>query len=797
MKKIFNFASVAAVIAATILSCQTVEEEALINDELNKNEQATDVPTISSLTFSISDNEKTKTVIAETGGKKYSNWESGDKIGYVTSNSDKGSTAVTLGSPATFTIDTSSGLAVDDEVEVWYPYLKDETDKSSVQMIIPVSQIQDGDSFDFDAMPMVAEPITITSEMLDGDDYAGSINFVNLASLIEFKVFSTEVTYASEKVAAITFNAGSSNIAGHFNMNVGAVDFDTPASLAISGYTGKTVTTSLTSPVSIGTDKESARNVYMVVAPGTYSGNIVVATDAAFYTIPISGKEFERSGFKSFGIDLATSVATRRSLKGNFTWSLAQASYSSASDKSVVWKYGLLSMEHSQNSGRTEANNYIPPTYAHSRFYTGNNLIFTPITSTWTIDRVDVTATSDDYAAKIPASSWTNASASSSSVVASIRPNNSSLEFKTTSLNNQVRATEVKIYFDNTNYSISDGTITGDGSLSYSAASAKVNTTITITATPGIGQILSSLSVKDSGNNDITVTSNQFRMPASNVTVSATFVDGSSPSISMATNAAEDTNTAAGTTATLSGTITLEGGAVIGSVTEAGFYYKAVGAVSYSKVTLGSAPSTTTYTYALTSLTPGQEYTYYSYAVYDSGSEVFGDATEKTFTPLKLWSMTLDSNASGNNQVHWTSQDATSLTLSTVTWTPAMTWKESSYTYWGNYKDYCQIGAGKSSGHDRYVTSLTLSTSDISGTIKGVLVDCASYNGLHTLSVSVNDTAYRDTSDETTQNTPSGSAANIDTLAFYGSSSGTIVLSFSGPANSRALYIKKVAILYY
>ena len=235
---------------------------------------------------------------------------------------------------------------------------------------------------------------------------------------------------------------------------------------------------------------------------------------------------------------------------------------------------------------------------------------------------------------------------------------------------------------------------------------------------------------------------------------------------------------------------------MIGSVTEAGFYYKAVGAADYTKVTLGSAPSTTTYTYALTGLTAGTEYTYYSYAKYNSGSEVLGSATEKTFTPLKLWSMTIDANASGNNEVHWINMNATSLTKGTVTWTPAMTWKESSYSYWGSGKDFCQIGAGASSGHERYVTSLTLSTSNISGTISGVLVDCASYNGLHTLSASVNGTAYRNASDETTQSTPNGSA-NIATLSFYGSSSGTIVISFSGPTNSRALYIKKVVILYY
>ena len=784
MKRLFHFMPIAvAMTAAIVVSCQKE-----IENEVSGEEQVIEEETINSLTFSISDNEATKTTIADYDGKKYSNWEDGDKIGYVTSKSDNSSATVTLGSPATFTIDAANGLAVGNEVDVWYPYRKDETDKSTVQMIIPVSQIQNGDNFDFDAMPMVAEPITITYEMLSGDDYAGTINFSNLASLIEFKVFSTEGTYASEKVAAITFDAGSSNIAGHFDMNVGAVDFDTPATLAISGYTAKSVTTSLASPVSIGTYKETARNVYMVVAPGTYTGNIIVATDAAFYTIPVSGKEFERSGFKSFGIDLAKSVATRRSLKGSFTWDLSQASYSSASESSVVWKYGLLSMEHSQNSGKTEANNYIPPTNSQSRFYAGNNLIFTPKTSTWTIDRVDVTATTAGYAGNISASTWTNAIASSSDVVASIRPNNSSLEFKTTSLNNQVRATEVKVFLDNTYYTVSDGTITGDGSLSYSETSAKVNTTITITVTPGVGQVLSSLSVKDLEDNDVTVTSNQFRMPASNVTVSATFVDGSTPGISMATNAAEDTNTAAGTTATLSGTITLNYGAVIGSVTEAGFYYKADGALSYTKVTLGSAPSTTTYTYALTGLTPGTEYTYYSYAIYDSGSEILGDATEETFIPLKMFEMTIDNHDSGNNDVHWNASNTT-LTHNGVSWTTSVTWK--SEAYYGTTKNYASVGSGS-----KPATSIQLQTSDISGTIKSVSVDCASGSAKHKVTITVDGNAYAGANNVAT---PTWSnEASIQPVTGTGSSSGTINITLSGSSSEvKAAYFKKITVLYF
>lgn len=106
------------------------------------------------------------------------------------------------------------------------------------------------------------------------------------------------------------------------------------------------------------------------------------------------------------------------------------------------------------------------------------------------------------------------------------------------------------------------------------------------------------------------------------------------PSISVTTSAATATSSLDGTTATLNGSLALLYGAINASVTEAGFYYKLSAAGAYTKVTCASAPtSTTTFSYDLTGLTKDSEYTYYAYAIYDGGSEVTGEATEKTFTP--------------------------------------------------------------------------------------------------------------------------------------------------------------------
>lgn len=61
------------------------------------------------------------------------------------------------------------------------------------------------------------------------------------------------------------------------------------------------------------------------------------------------------------------------------------------------------------------------------------------------------------------------------------------------------------------------------GTVTANPTSADQGDTVTLTITPDEGYTLGTLTVKDSGGNDVTVTSNAFTMPASDVTVTATF----------------------------------------------------------------------------------------------------------------------------------------------------------------------------------------------------------------------------------------------------------------------------------
>lgn len=93
------------------------------------------------------------------------------------------------------------------------------------------------------------------------------------------------------------------------------------------------------------------------------------------------------------------------------------------------------------------------------------------------------------------------------------------------------------------------------------------------------------------------------------------------------------------------------------------------------------------------------------------------------------------------------------------------------------------IQLGKNGG----VENLTLTTSNILGTIKSVSVECSSHSAQHKVSITVGGTTYlkpTPTADWTTVNAKSGT----------GTSSGTITISFTG--GDRALYIKSISVIY-
>ena len=98
---------------------------------------------------------------------------------------------------------------------------------------------------------------------------------------------------------------------------------------------------------------------------------------------------------------------------------------------------------------------------------------------------------------------------------------------------------------------------TENGTISASPTTAYKGEIVTLTATPATGYFFGAWTVKDANNNPVQVSNNQFTMPDSNVTVSATFVTGYNvtlASVSNGTISASPTYGPAGTTITLTAT---------------------------------------------------------------------------------------------------------------------------------------------------------------------------------------------------------------------------------------------------
>ena len=100
---------------------------------------------------------------------------------------------------------------------------------------------------------------------------------------------------------------------------------------------------------------------------------------------------------------------------------------------------------------------------------------------------------------------------------------------------------------------------------------------------------------------------------------------------------------------------------------------------------------------------------------------------------------------------------------------------------------YAQVGTKASPS-----TSITISTSGISGTIKSITINCASYSGLGTVSATVGGSDFGTQS----QSIPSWSSNAGGDITFSGSASGAISIVMTNGNSGRAMYIKSITVTY-
>lgn len=257
-------------------------------------------------TFALAEDD-TRAVLAENARGKYGHWESGDRLGSAVSDVKPGYSPVNVGTPSTFSIYRPGGLTAGEILYVYYPYNSATQSVSAVSFAIPDAQNQTGTEFDFDAMPMAAAPFVIMETVVSDKHTAlGDIHLYNLAAMAEFKLFSSSQEYAQETVRSVRFEADGP-VAGAFSKDITAIVADDEASLGISVSGSHRVETSVESAPALGSSVDAAFRVYMVLAPGSYSGTVTVVTDKAEYSYSItSAQQFKRSVIRSFGVNLAT-----------------------------------------------------------------------------------------------------------------------------------------------------------------------------------------------------------------------------------------------------------------------------------------------------------------------------------------------------------------------------------------------------------------------------------------------------------------------------------------------------------
>ena len=412
MKKIMKLFVYVAAAAMTLASCQ-------------KNEIDNQVPQEYEYTFLLGSAD-TKAVI----GDKSVVWEEDDQMGVYTkvasgTISKNAYGDITPGSPATMKMYSDQALAIGDYVYAYYPYNSDNEDRN-LMVTLSIPSVQDGK----DDMPMVAIPYCVESAIGSGqqDAPAGKIKFANLGSVIEFHVYSTTEAYQTEIVKSVTFNAEQA-IAGDFTFDLTAVDYSKEETLAISGYEATTVVSTLSTSTQVSADKNAATVVKMVVAPGSYTGNVVVTTDKAIYTYPIStAKAFNRSGVQPFGLNLRENVRQENSSSEpvEITATLTFDDKSKRTEYSTlkqVWTENGIILTNEKADATTNVGDYYKP----ARFYKGSKIY---VEAPGNIVNIVFNCNSSEYAADLN-NSITNSSKSGNNVTLTLDGNSTkSPEYK-------------------------------------------------------------------------------------------------------------------------------------------------------------------------------------------------------------------------------------------------------------------------------------------------------------------------------------------------------------------------------
>ena len=208
MKKILYTLMALAVAATTMVSC-------------NKREADSQVPAEGyRYSFSVI-NDDTRATLDNQGVL----WEAQDKVGMFLDGYTGYANLDVTTTPKSVVLYSQQAIPADSYAYAYYPYSTDNNSSDDKELAkIVVSNIQDGGSNS--AMPMAGIPLLIEEAVPVESGSArtnGQIKFLNLGSIIDFKVYSAD--YSDETVQYVQFQVNDEHVvSGDFYMDLTAVD---------------------------------------------------------------------------------------------------------------------------------------------------------------------------------------------------------------------------------------------------------------------------------------------------------------------------------------------------------------------------------------------------------------------------------------------------------------------------------------------------------------------------------------------------------------------------------------------
>ena len=245
--------------------------------------------------FTIDDN--TRAVI----GDENVEWTEGDKVGMFV-GSFKGSADVDVStSPKTVVLYSESAIPAGTKAYAYYPYDPETAGDGPEKVSIFLSNTQNG--YQSSAMPLAGIPFDVKEEIGTEDtERNGRIRFLNLGSLINFKIWSSESKYRSEIVKSIRLDT-SFPIAGTGYIDLTAVSEGDEGALKLV-MDSELTSVRVDERMQVAVSRDYAKPIKMVVFPGTFKATLTVITDAAEYTKEIPEFTFGRSHSRTFFVDL-------------------------------------------------------------------------------------------------------------------------------------------------------------------------------------------------------------------------------------------------------------------------------------------------------------------------------------------------------------------------------------------------------------------------------------------------------------------------------------------------------------